>query len=416
MREQGYVDVEDILSAEVAPELADALDEGQALIIAHRAAHLHDHHLGVGGFSHAHDAFANLTRDVGDHLHRAAQEVAAPLFLDHVLEHLAGGHVALAGEVLVDEALVMAQVQVGFRAIFRHEHLAVLVGAHGAGIDVEVGIELLNGDADATALEQTPDGGHGHAFAHGGDDAAGYEDVLGNARCVRHLSTHFRGMLSLVRDALACEGRSRLRGTLSFTRDAFAAQLRPALQDCQRILADAASPPRVERRFGRRKLRAQFVRQAIQGVEAVVGRVGQAVIHRQQRFRLQFARQVRYRLHADPFRPSHRQEEHVHVAKVLDLRRGGHLPREAEMADRQSLQLEYKRRHCRLPAAVHGHALNEDTANLILARTGYEQAVVFARDDGVIAKRRVAERDNGGGELGQAKRGGGRVWVGNHRP
>jgi hypothetical protein len=77
--------------------------------------------------------------DVRDHLHGAAEEVARALALDERLVDEAGGEVGLAGEVLVDEALVVAEVEVGLLAVLGHEDLAVLEGAHGARVDVEVG-------------------------------------------------------------------------------------------------------------------------------------------------------------------------------------------------------------------------------------------------------------------------------------
>ena len=50
----------------------------------------------------------------------------------------------------------MAQIQVRFSTVVGDEHFAVLVRAHGTGIDVDVGIEFLDGDFIASALEQTP--------------------------------------------------------------------------------------------------------------------------------------------------------------------------------------------------------------------------------------------------------------------
>src|SRR5213592_2849172 len=47
-----------------------------------------------------------------------------------------------ARQVLVDEALVVADVEVGLRTVLGHEHLAVLEGAHRARVDVEVRVEL----------------------------------------------------------------------------------------------------------------------------------------------------------------------------------------------------------------------------------------------------------------------------------
>ena len=80
----------------------------------------------------------------GIDLDGAAQVIAPPLLGDDRLVDLAGGDVAGPGQVLVDEALVVAQVEVGLGAVVGDEHLAVLVGRHGAGVDVEVGVELLD--------------------------------------------------------------------------------------------------------------------------------------------------------------------------------------------------------------------------------------------------------------------------------
>jgi hypothetical protein len=46
-----------------------------------------------------------------------------------------------------DEALVVPEVQIGLGAVLGHEHLAVLERRHRARIDVDVRIELEQGDA-----------------------------------------------------------------------------------------------------------------------------------------------------------------------------------------------------------------------------------------------------------------------------
>ena len=104
------------------------------------------------------DARLDLVGEVRDDLDGAAQEVAAPLLGDDRGVDLAGGDVGALVEVLVDEALVVAQVEVGLGAVVGDEDLAVLVGRHGARVDVEVGVELLDGDGEAAALEDAPDG------------------------------------------------------------------------------------------------------------------------------------------------------------------------------------------------------------------------------------------------------------------
>jgi hypothetical protein len=66
----------------------------------------------------------------------------------------------------------MAEVQVGFRAVVQHINLAVLVGVHGAGIDVEVGIELLQRDLEPAIFQQGAERGGRQALAQRTDHAA----------------------------------------------------------------------------------------------------------------------------------------------------------------------------------------------------------------------------------------------------
>lgn len=72
----------------------------------------------------------------------------------------------------------MAEVEVGLGTVIEHVNFAVLVRRHGAGIDVEVGVELLHEDLESALFEQGADGSRGKTFAERGDDAAGDEDVF----------------------------------------------------------------------------------------------------------------------------------------------------------------------------------------------------------------------------------------------
>ena len=113
----------------------------------------------------ARDALLDLVGDVRDDLDRAAEVVAAALLGDDRLVDAPGGDVRQLGQVLVDEALVVTQVEVGLGAVVGDEDLAVLVGRHRARIDVDVGVELEDRDGEAAALEQSADAGGGDAFA-----------------------------------------------------------------------------------------------------------------------------------------------------------------------------------------------------------------------------------------------------------
>ena len=164
-RQQRDVHVQHVGPPDVLAQLADGLQERQALDVADGPADLHDDHVGAAVAGHPLDALLDLVGDVGDDLDRAAQVVAAPLLGDDRLVDAAGGDVAELGQVLVDEPLVVAQVKVRLRPVVGDEDLAVLVGRHRARIHVDVRIELEDGDGEAAALEQAADAGGGDAFA-----------------------------------------------------------------------------------------------------------------------------------------------------------------------------------------------------------------------------------------------------------
>jgi hypothetical protein len=158
----GQVHERAVVGAQLEAELAHGLQEGQRLDVAHRAADLdngHVHRVGRAEAGAALDEVLDLVGDVRDHLHRLAQVVAAALFFEHALVDLAGGEVVGLLHARGDEALVVAQVQVGFGAVVGDEHLAVLEGRHGARVHVDVRVELDEGDFEAARFEDRGQGG-----------------------------------------------------------------------------------------------------------------------------------------------------------------------------------------------------------------------------------------------------------------
>ncbi len=153
VRHQREVHVTDVLAADVTAELADRLDEGDDLDVAHRAADLDDHDVDVVVGQEAHPVL-DLVGDVGDDLDGAAEEIAPPLLLDDRAVDPTRRGVGVLPEVLVDEPLVVTQVEVGLATVMRDEDLAVLTGVHGARVDVDIRIELAHRDPQAAALEE----------------------------------------------------------------------------------------------------------------------------------------------------------------------------------------------------------------------------------------------------------------------
>src|SRR5205814_4539841 len=72
----------------------------------------------------------DLVGDVRDELYRAAEVVAPALLLDHRFVDLAGGEVVGAAHLRALQTLVVAQVQVGFRAVLRDRKSTRLNSSH----------------------------------------------------------------------------------------------------------------------------------------------------------------------------------------------------------------------------------------------------------------------------------------------
>ena len=62
------MDVEDILPTHIFAHLAEGLQEGEPLDVAHGATHLGDHHLCARLPGYPYDAFLYLIGDMGYHL------------------------------------------------------------------------------------------------------------------------------------------------------------------------------------------------------------------------------------------------------------------------------------------------------------------------------------------------------------
>ena len=91
-----------------------------------------------------------------DDLHGAAEISALALTAQDAPVDLARRHGAARGQALVREALIVAEVKVGLRAVLRDINLAVLIGAHGAGVHVDIGIKFLDGHGQPARFNSAP--------------------------------------------------------------------------------------------------------------------------------------------------------------------------------------------------------------------------------------------------------------------
>jgi hypothetical protein len=116
-------------------------------------------------FRHALDAALDFIGDVRNDLNGLSEIIATPFFGEDGFVDAAGSPVIVAGELGVCEALVVAQVEIGFGAVIGHENFAVLKGAHRTGVYVQVRIAFLDRYSEAATFEETTDRRCCDAFA-----------------------------------------------------------------------------------------------------------------------------------------------------------------------------------------------------------------------------------------------------------
>ena len=174
------MDIQNILTPNLAPELTRRLQKRQRFDIADRAADFRDDHirrvLAEGNLQHAP---LNLVGDMRNDLNRRAQIFALAFAGDDRVIHASAGDVCRLRQILVDEAFIVSQIQIGFRAVVGNEHFAMLIGVHRAGIDVDIRIKLLDGNLQSTALEQPSQRCRRNALAQRRNDAACHKNKFG---------------------------------------------------------------------------------------------------------------------------------------------------------------------------------------------------------------------------------------------
>src|SRR5262249_43608587 len=177
-RDERDVHVDDVLRADLTAELADRLEERQRLDVADRAADLADDDVGGRRDGRGADPRLDLVRDMRDHLHPRAEGLALSLLAQDGIPDRTGRVTRGTRQVLVDEPLVVADVEVRLRAVLCDEDLAVLERAHRPRIDVEVRIELLGLDLQPARLQQATERCGDDSLPERGDDSPSDEDVL----------------------------------------------------------------------------------------------------------------------------------------------------------------------------------------------------------------------------------------------
>src|ERR1700729_1680587 len=143
---------DDVFRAELEAHLADGLKKGERFDVADGAADFDENY--VDRIRDFPERGFNFVGDVRDDLDGFAEIIAAAFLGNDGFVDAAGGPVMIAREMRGGKTLVVAEIEIGFRTVVSDKHFAVLIGRHGAGINVQIGIALLEGNSEAPAFEQ----------------------------------------------------------------------------------------------------------------------------------------------------------------------------------------------------------------------------------------------------------------------
>ena len=134
-------------------QLADGFHKGGTLDISDSATHLRDDEVEfLTLLVLAEHTPLDLVGDMGHDLYRLTEVVAMPLAVDDGLIDAPRGDTVVTGGMNTCKPFVVTQVQVGLETVIRHVALTMLVGVQRPWVDVDVGVELLDGHLVTTCL------------------------------------------------------------------------------------------------------------------------------------------------------------------------------------------------------------------------------------------------------------------------
>ena len=177
-RHQRHMNIEGILLSHLMPHLTDCLNKGLALDVADGTADFGNHDVCSSLFTHAVNEVFDLVCDVRNGLYRCSQIFATALLGEDIGIDLTRGQIGVFVQVLVDEALVMTKVQICLGTVFRHINFSVLIGTHGAGVNIDIRVQLLRGHFQSARFQQTPKRCRCNSLAQTGHNAAGHKNIL----------------------------------------------------------------------------------------------------------------------------------------------------------------------------------------------------------------------------------------------
>ena len=137
------MDVGTIFHSHLVFNLTDGFDKGQGFNIAHGTTNFCDDNISSSFLCSQHHPPSDFIGNIGNNLNCSTVKATFPLLVQDGKIHASSGGIAALRQVYVGKALIVTQVQVGLGTVICDKNLSVLVGIHGAWINVEIGVEFL---------------------------------------------------------------------------------------------------------------------------------------------------------------------------------------------------------------------------------------------------------------------------------
>ena len=132
--------------ADFVLELADGLQERLAFNVSDRTADFNNGNMRFIRGKVAVETVFNLICNMRDDLDCAAAEISAAFFLQDGPVDFPSGDIGILGQAFVDEAFVVAQIQICFGAVVGDKDFTVLDRVHCPRVNIDIWIKFLHGD------------------------------------------------------------------------------------------------------------------------------------------------------------------------------------------------------------------------------------------------------------------------------
>ena len=140
------------LAAKFIAKLANGLKKGQGFDVTNGAADLAEDEILIIVIRF--DKFLDRIGDMRDHLNGGAEIITTAFLGQNIGIDAACRDIVRPFGMYTSETFIMAKIKIRLSAVISDEHLAMLGRRHGAGINIEIGIEFAQPHLVTTRLQE----------------------------------------------------------------------------------------------------------------------------------------------------------------------------------------------------------------------------------------------------------------------